>query len=103
MSSVYSATKAALRSFGRSLASELAPRIRVNTISPGPIETPIFGKLGLPAEVVQGFAKEMIQQNPLKRIGKADDIAKAALYLLSDQSEYVTGTELFVDGGMANL
>jgi NAD(P)-dependent dehydrogenase (short-subunit alcohol dehydrogenase family) len=103
MSSVYSATKAALRSFGRSLASELAPRIRVNTISPGPIETPIFGKTGLPPDVLQGFAEEMIQQNPLKRIGKADDIAKAALYLLSDQSEYVTGTELFVDGGMANL
>jgi NAD(P)-dependent dehydrogenase (short-subunit alcohol dehydrogenase family) len=102
-SSIYSATKTALRSFGRSLASELAPCIRVNTISPGPIETPIFGKIGLPPEVIQGFAKEMTQKSPLKRIGKAEDVAKGALYLLSDQSTYVTGTELFIDGGMANL
>jgi NAD(P)-dependent dehydrogenase (short-subunit alcohol dehydrogenase family) len=103
MSSVYSATKAALRSFGRSLAAELAPRIRVNTVSPGPIETPIFGKLGLPSEVVQAFAADMLQRNPLKRIGQAHDVAKAALFLLSDQSAYTTGTELFVDGGMASL
>ena len=103
MSSVYSATKAALRSFGRSLASELAPKIRVNTVSPGPIETPIFGKLGLPAEVVQAFAADMLQRNPLKRIGQGQDVAKAALFLLSDQSAYTTGIELFVDGGMASL
>jgi NAD(P)-dependent dehydrogenase (short-subunit alcohol dehydrogenase family) len=103
MASVYSATKAALRSFGRSLASELAPKIRVNTISPGPIETPIFGKLGLPAEVIQGFAADMMQRNPLKRIGHVDDVAKAALFLLSTESSYVTGIELFVDGGMASL
>jgi NAD(P)-dependent dehydrogenase (short-subunit alcohol dehydrogenase family) len=103
MASVYSATKSALRSFGRSLASELAPNIRVNTISPGPIETPIFGKLGLPAEVIQGFAADMTQRNPLKRIGHVDEIAKAALFLLSSESSYVTGIELFVDGGMASL
>lgn len=103
MASVYSATKAALRSFGRSLAFELAPKIRVNTISPGPIETPIFGKLGLPAEVIQGFAADMTQRNPLKRIGHVDEIAKAALFLLSNESSYVTGIELFVDGGMASL
>jgi Dehydrogenases with different specificities (related to short-chain alcohol dehydrogenases) len=103
MASVYSATKAALRSFGRSLASELAPKIRVNTISPGPIETPIFGKLGLPTEVIQGFAADMTQRNPLKRIGHVDEIAKAALFLLSNESSYVTGIELFVDGGMASL
>jgi NAD(P)-dependent dehydrogenase (short-subunit alcohol dehydrogenase family) len=102
MSSVYSATKAALRSFGRSLAAELAPRIRVNTVSPGPIETPIFGKLGLPSEVVQAFAADMLQRNPLKRIGHVDDVAKAALFLLSDQSAYTTGIEMFVDGGMAS-
>ena len=103
MSSVYSATKAALRSFGRSLASELAPKIRVNTVSPGPIETPIFGKLGLPSEVIQAFAADMLQRNPLKRIGQGHDVAKAALFLLSDQSAYTTGIELFVDGGMASL
>jgi NAD(P)-dependent dehydrogenase (short-subunit alcohol dehydrogenase family) len=103
MSSVYAATKAALRSFGRSLAGELAPRIRVNTISPGPIETPIFGKLGLPSEMVHAFAADMLQRNPLKRFGQAHDVAKAALFLLSDQSAYTTGVELFVDGGMASL
>jgi NAD(P)-dependent dehydrogenase (short-subunit alcohol dehydrogenase family) len=103
MSSVYSATKAALRSFGRTLASELAPRIRVNTVSPGPIETPIFGKLGLSSEVVQAFAADMLQRNPLKRIGHVNDVAKAALFLLSDESSYSTGIELFVDGGMASL
>jgi NAD(P)-dependent dehydrogenase (short-subunit alcohol dehydrogenase family) len=103
MASVYSATKAAVRSFGRSLASELAPRIRVNTVSPGPIETPIFGKLGLTSEAIQGFSTDMLQRNPLKRIGHVDDVAKAALFLLSDQSAYTTGIELFVDGGMASL
>jgi len=103
MSSVYSATKAALRSFGRTLAAKLAPRIRVNTVSPGPIETPIFGKLGLSSETIQAFAADMLQRNPLKRIGHVDDVAKAALFLLSDQSSYTTGIELFVDGGMASL
>jgi NAD(P)-dependent dehydrogenase (short-subunit alcohol dehydrogenase family) len=103
MASVYSASKAALRSFGRSLALELAPRIRVNTISPGPVETPIFGKGGLPAEVIQGFIADITQRNPLKRIGNVDEIAKAALFLLSSESSYVTGIELFVDGGMASL
>jgi NAD(P)-dependent dehydrogenase (short-subunit alcohol dehydrogenase family) len=103
MASIYSATKAAVRSFGRSLAAELAPRIRVNTVSPGPVETPIFGKLGLPAEAIQTIGADMIQRNPLKRFGHVNDIANAALYLLSDQSSYVTGVELFVDGGMASL
>jgi NAD(P)-dependent dehydrogenase (short-subunit alcohol dehydrogenase family) len=63
-------------SFGRSLAADLAPRIRVNTVSPGPIETPIFGKLGLPSEVVQVFAADMLQRNPLKRIGQVHDVAR---------------------------
>jgi NAD(P)-dependent dehydrogenase (short-subunit alcohol dehydrogenase family) len=103
MSSIYSATKAALRSFGRTLAAELARRIRVNTVSPGPIETPIFGKLGLSSETIQAFAADMLQRNPMKRIGHVDDVAKAALFLLSDQSAYTTGIELFVDGGMASL
>jgi NAD(P)-dependent dehydrogenase (short-subunit alcohol dehydrogenase family) len=103
MASVYSATKAAVRSFGRSLAAELAPKIRVNTVSPGPVETPIFGKIGLPADAMQAIAADMIQRNPLKRFGHVDDIAKAALFLLSNESSYVTGIELFVDGGMASL
>ena len=77
-------------------------RIRVNTDQSGPIETPIFGKLGLPSEVVQAFAADMLQRNPLKRIGQAHDVAKAALFLLSI-SLPTTGIELFVDGGMASL
>jgi NAD(P)-dependent dehydrogenase (short-subunit alcohol dehydrogenase family) len=101
MASVYSATKAAVRAFGRSLAGELAPRnIRVNTISPGPIDTPIFGKFNLPQEAIDGFAKSITQAVPLKRFGQPSEIAKVALFFASDDSSYVTGTELFVDGGI---
>ena len=74
--SVYSATKAALRSFGRTLAAELAPRnIRVNTVSPGPIETPIFGKTGLTQEQIQGFKDHITSQVALKRIGTSEEVA----------------------------
>ncbi len=100
---VYAATKAALRSFGRTFAAELAPRrIRVNTISPGPIGTPIFGKVGLSAEQLSGMTESMIGSIPLRRIGQADEVARAALFLASDDSSYTTGAELFVDGGMVN-
>jgi NAD(P)-dependent dehydrogenase (short-subunit alcohol dehydrogenase family) len=61
----------------------------------------IFGKLGLPAEVIQEFAADMTQRYPLKRIGHTDKVAKAALFLLSNESSYVTGVELIADGGMA--
>ncbi len=102
--SVYAATKAALRSFGRTFATELAPRrIRVNTISPGPIETPIFGKVGLSAEQLSGMTEAMIGSIPLRRIGQADEVARAALFLASDDSSYTTGAELFVDGGMVDV
>ncbi len=101
--SVYAATKAALRSFGRTFATELAPRrIRVNTISPGPIETPIFGKIGLPAEQMSGMMESMLASIPLKRVGQADEVAKAALFLASDDSSFTTGIELIVDGGIAS-
>lgn len=101
---VYGATKAAVRSFGRTFAHELAPRrIRVNTISPGPIETPIFGKVGIPADQMAGLVEGMAAQIPLKRIGRADEVAAAALFFASDESSFTTGTELFVDGGMAEL
>ena len=102
---VYSATKAALRSFGRTFAGELAPRkIRVNTISPGPIDTPILGKGGdaSPAEI-KAMMDGIIAQVPLGRIGQAEEIAAAALYFASDESKFTTGTELFVDGGMTEL
>lgn len=96
---VYGATKAAVRSFGRTFAAELAPRrIRVNTISPGPIETPGFSKVGLTAEQISGLVKI-----PLGRIGQPDEIAAAALFLASDDSSFITGTELFVDGGIVSI
>ena len=101
---VYAATKSAVRSFGRTLAAELAPRgIRVNTISPGPIATPIYDKLGMSKEMLDGFSASMSQSVALKRFGTPDEIAKVALFLGSDDSSYMVGTELFVDGGMAEL
>ena len=102
--SVYAATKAAVRSLGRSFSAELAPRgIRVNTLSPGPIETPIFGKMELPEEALEGMAKGMTQQVPLGRFGKPDEMAKAALFLASDDSSFVLGAELAADGGIAQV
>ncbi len=101
---VYGATKAALRSFGRTFAGELAPRrIRVNTISPGPIETPIFGKTGIPAEQMDGMVKSLLATIPLARVGQAHEVAAAALFLASADSSYTTGAELFVDGGMVDI
>lgn len=101
--SVYSATKAALRSFGLTLAAELAPRaIRVNTITPGPINTPIAGKMGLSAEQMAGFA-QMIGQIPLRRPGQPEEIAAAALYFASDESRFTTGAELRIDGGLTQV
>ncbi len=102
--SVYSATKAAVRSFARTLTAELKDRkIRVNCISPGPIETPIFDKMGMPAEQAQEVGAAIAAQVPMGRFGKAEEIAKAALYLASDDSSYVTGIDLYVDGGMAQV
>ena len=102
--SVYSATKAAVRSFGRTLANELsARRIRVNTISPGPIDTPILSKTGLPPEAVQQMTANMAQSVALKRMGRPEEVAHAALFLVSDDASYVLGTELFVDGGLAEF
>ena len=99
--SAYGASKAALRSLGISLAVELAPRrIRVNTITPGPINTPIGGKMGLTAEQMAGFG-QMIAKLPLQRMGEAEEIAAAALYFASDESRFTTGTELRIDGGMS--
>ncbi|MBI4902108.1 MAG: glucose 1-dehydrogenase [Acidobacteria bacterium] len=102
--SIYSATKAAVRSIGRTLAAELAPRkIRVNTISPGPVTTPIYGKLGMDPAATKQFEENMAQNVGLKRFGQADEIAKVAVFLASDDASYVVGTELFVDGGFAEL
>ncbi len=100
--SVYSASKAAVVSFGKTLAVELAPRgIRVNTLSPGPIATPIFGKLGLSAEGQKGFEDQMAAQSLLKRVGTPQEVAQLARFLLSEDSSYVVGVDVTVDGGVA--
>jgi NAD(P)-dependent dehydrogenase (short-subunit alcohol dehydrogenase family) len=102
--SVYSATKAAVRSFARTWTTDLKDRkIRVNVISPGPIDTPILDGLAAneaqAKEIKQGFVAGV----PMGRIGEADEIAKAAVFLASDDSSFVTGIELFVDGGTAQV
>ena len=101
---VYSATKAALRSLARTLTTELVDRgIRTNVVSPGPIETPIFGRLGLPQAAIDDFAKHVISQVPMKRFGQPEEVAKAVLFLATSDSSYITGQEIFVDGGMVNV
>ncbi len=102
--SVYAATKAALRSMARTLSAELVERgIRVNAVSPGPIETPIFGRLGLPPEAQEEMAASFAEQVPLKRFGAAEEVANAVLFLSSPEASFVLGTELVVDGGMTQL
>jgi NAD(P)-dependent dehydrogenase (short-subunit alcohol dehydrogenase family) len=102
--SVYSATKAAVRSFARTWTTDLKDRkIRVNAISPGPIETPGLNGLGQSEEQIQQFKSALAAAVPLGRIGDADEIAKAAVFLGSDDSSFITGIELFVDGGMAQI
>jgi NAD(P)-dependent dehydrogenase (short-subunit alcohol dehydrogenase family) len=99
--SVYSATKAALSSLTRTLANELVGRgIRVNEVSPGPIETPIFGKMGMSAEQIEGLKAHMAGMVPMKRMGSPDEVARAVLYLASDDASYVTGAKITVDGGV---
>lgn len=99
--SLYSATKAAVVSLGKSLAVELAPRgIRINTISPGPIATPIYNKLGFPAEAQKGFEDAMAAQSLFKRFGTADEVAKLVRFLLSADSSFIVGDEIVVDGGV---
>ncbi len=100
---VYAATKAAVRSLVRTFAAELAPRgVRVNVLSPGPIETPIFGKLGLPEDQLNGMAEGIANMVPLGRFGSGEEMAKAALFLGSDDSSFVTGSDLVADGGFAS-
>lgn len=100
---VYGATKAALRSLGRTLAKELVPKgIRVNTVSPGPIVTPILDKNGFTAAQKDAFIEGAKARIPLGRTGTVEEVAAAALYLAADAT-YTTGAELFVDGGLIDL
>jgi NAD(P)-dependent dehydrogenase (short-subunit alcohol dehydrogenase family) len=103
--SVYSATKAAVRSFARTWSVDLKDRkIRVNAISPGIVPTPGYNtSLGMTEEQVDQFVASSIGNIPLGRPGTADEIAKAVLFLVSDDSSYVNGIELFVDGGLAQI
>lgn len=102
--SVYSATKAAFRSLSRVLASELKERkIRTVSVAPGPIETPIYGKLGMPQEAVEEMGAGFAQLVPLGRFGAADELAKSVLFLASDDASFVNGIELEVDGGLSQV
>lgn len=102
--SVYSATKAAVRSFTRTWTSELKDRsIRVNSISPGPIETPIYDRMGLPEEAKTDFASSIASLVPMGRFGRAEDIGNAVVFLGSDDSIYITGTDLVIDGGLSQV
>ena len=104
MNSVYSATKAAIRSFARTWATDLKDRrIRVNAVSPGSIDTPGLSDLLASAETGQERLKMIANAVPLGRLGTPNEIAKAVLFLASEDSSYVTGTELFVDGGFAQV
>jgi len=101
---VYSATKAAVRSFARTWTNELKDRrIRVNVVSPGPIDTPAFDGLAKGPEEAKQLKAAFAAQVPLGRMGEADEIAKAVVFLVSDDSSFVAGIELFVDGGMVQV
>lgn len=102
--SVYSATKAAVRSFARTWTTDLKDRrIRVNAVSPGPIETPMLTNLVASTGEGEQRMKMIVNSVPLGRLGTPDEIAKAVVFLASDDSSYITGTELFVDGGVAQV
>lgn len=100
LTTVYAGTKAAIHSLTKTISMALKDRnIRVNTLSPGPVDTPIFLKAGIPADQLESLKGMLIEKIPVGRIGQAEELAKAALFLASDDSSYMTGSELVVDGG----
>jgi NAD(P)-dependent dehydrogenase (short-subunit alcohol dehydrogenase family) len=102
--SVYSATKAAVRSFARTWTTDLkSRRIRVNAISPGSIDTPGFGELIGSSETGRQRLKALSNVVPMGRLGRPEEIAKAVVFLASDDASFITGVELFVDGGFAQV
>ena len=103
-SSVYAASKAALISLAKTLSAELIGRgVRVNVVSPGPVSTPLYGRLGLPPEQLGAMAQSIQAQIPLRRFGTPDEVASAVVYLSSREAAFIVGTELIVDGGMSQL
>lgn len=102
--SAYSASKAALRSLVRTLATELMPeQIRVNAVAPGPIRTPIFSRTGMPAPDLKEMEKGLENAVPMKRLGEPEEVAKTVVFFASDESSYITGSEIAVDGGFTQL
>jgi NAD(P)-dependent dehydrogenase (short-subunit alcohol dehydrogenase family) len=103
-SSVYAASKAAFISFSRTLSAELLSRgVRINTVSPGPVQTPLYGKLGFSDAQLQEVASSIQGQIPAGRFGAPSEIAKAVVFLASDESTFTVGAELVIDGGMSTL
>ena len=103
-SSLLSASKAALRSVVRVASVELVAKgIRINAVSPGAIGTPLWGKIGLPGEVLKSAGEAITNQIPIKRWGRPEEIAKTVLFLASDDSSYMVGNELTVDGGLRQI
>ena len=102
--SIYAAGKAALNSLAKTLAVELAGRrIRVNVISPGPIATPIFGKMGMDKETQAQVTAGLVNAVPLKRLGTPEEIARSVAFLASEDAAFITGQELVVDGGLSQF
>ncbi len=103
--SVYAASKAGVRALGRNFAAELVGRgIRVNVVSPGCIETPIINRTpGLPPEAIPALREEMIKNTPMHRLGEPEEVARAALFLASDEASFITGIDMLVDGGAVSF
>jgi NAD(P)-dependent dehydrogenase (short-subunit alcohol dehydrogenase family) len=103
-SSVYAASKAAVISLAKTLSAELLPRgVRVNVLSPGPVATPLYGKLGMDAATLDATAAQIQNQVPLGRFGTPEEIASTVLHLSSPESAFIVGTEIIADGGMSQL
>jgi NAD(P)-dependent dehydrogenase (short-subunit alcohol dehydrogenase family) len=103
-SAIYAASKAALISLAKTLSAELLPQgARVNVVSPGPVATPLYGKLGFDADTLKQVAAQIQSQVPLGRFGTVEEIASTVLHLSAPESAFIVGTEIIVDGGMSQL
>lgn len=99
---LYAASKAALDAYTRTAAIELASRkIRVNAVSPGPVQTPIWSKAGIPEEMLDGYNEQMINSVPLKRLGTPEEVARLISFLVSDEATFITGSMYNIDGGVS--